>query len=185
MPIDGNILRQSQVVTIFGPGSLVDLPKQSVIIGGLDDWKMTGRRRIQEPRLEAKLRTLLGVPTLELYEPPAYDEDAANNGNAPPRFIAARVFPHWYVTQEPVAGGGGLFRRRRLVGEAALTRGEYRDPDDNRRKPVVPVRFVAACARGHVEDVDWRIYIHHGATECTRTLWFKVDPIGWTGIGVT
>jgi hypothetical protein len=173
MALEGNILRQSQVVTIFGPGSLVDLPTQSVIIGGLDDWKMTGRRRIQEPRLEAKLRFLLSVPTLELYEPPAFDEDAAQSGGPPPRFIAARVFPHWYVTQEPAAGGGGTFRRRRLVGEAALTRGEYRDPEDNRKKPVVPVRFVAACPRGHVEDVDWRIYIHRGVTECTRTLWLE------------
>jgi hypothetical protein len=38
---------------------------------------------------------------------------------------------------------------------------------------VVPVRFVAACPRGHVEDVDWRIYVHRGVTECTRTLWIE------------
>src|SRR5271166_2983072 len=127
MALEGNILRQTQVVTAFGPGSLVDLPKKSVIIGGLDDWKMTGRRRIQEERLEAKLRVLLSVPALELYEPPAFDEETAQSGGPPKRFIAARVFPHWYVTQEPVAGGGGQFRRRRLVGDAALSRGEYRD----------------------------------------------------------
>jgi hypothetical protein len=169
---DSNILRQSQVVTTFGPGSLVDLPRKSVIIGGLDDWRMAGRVRIREPRLEAKLRILLNVPALELYAPPAYDEEAALQG-APTSFVAARVFPRWYITQEPVAGGGGPFRRRRLVGEDALTSGQYRDPDDNKKKPVVPVRFVAACPRGHVEDVDWRIYIHHGVTECTRTLWIE------------
>lgn len=169
---DSNILRQSQVVTTFGPGSLVDLPRQSVIIGGLDDWRMAGRVRIHEPRLEAKLRILLNLPSLELYAPPVYDEDAIQQGSASP-YVAARVFPRWYVTQEPMAGGGGVFRRRRLVGEPALTNGQYRDPDDNKRKPVVPVRFVAACPRGHVEDVDWRIYIHRGVTECTRTLWIE------------
>lgn len=169
---DSNILRQSQVVTTFGPGSLVDLPRQSVIIGGLDDWRMAGRVRIHEPRLEAKLRILLNLPSLELYAPPVYDEDAVQQGSASP-YVAARVFPRWYVTQEPMAGGGGVFRRRRLVGEHALTNGQYRDPDDNKRKPVVPVRFVAACPRGHVEDVDWRIYIHRGVTECTRTLWIE------------
>jgi len=169
---DSNILRQSQVVTTFGPGSLVDLPRKSVIIGGLDDWRMSGRVRIREPRLEAKLRILLNVPVLELYAPPAYDEDAAQQG-APSPFVAARAFPRWYITQEPVAGGGGTFRRRRLVGEDALTSGQYRDPDDNEKKPVVPVRFVAACPRGHVEDVDWRIYIHRGVTDCTRTLWIE------------
>lgn len=172
MAVDSNILRQSQVITTFGPGSLVDLPRKSVIIGGLDDWRMTGRTRIHESRLEAKLRILLSLPALELYEPPAYDDDTAQQG-APPRFVAAREFPRWYVTQEPVAGGGGLFRRRRLIGEAALTNGQYRDPDDNRRKPVVPVRFVGACPRGHIDDVDWRTFIHHGATDCTRTLWIE------------
>jgi hypothetical protein len=172
MAVDSNLLRQSQVVTTFGPGALVDLPRQSVIIGGLDDWRMPGRSRIRERRLEAKLRALLDVPTLELYEPPAYDDDAAQQG-ASPRFVAARVFPHWYVTQDPVTGGGGPFRRRRLVGEAALSNGQYRDPDDNRRKPVVPVRFVAACPRGHIDDLDWRIFIHRGGTDCTRTLWLE------------
>lgn len=172
MPIDTNLLRQSQVVTTFGPGSLVDLPNKSVIIGGLDDWKMAGRVRIHEARLEAKLRRLLNVPAIELYAPPTYDEDAAQQG-APSRFVAARVFPHWYVTQEPVAGGGGRFRRRRLVGEAALSNGKYRDPEDGKRKPVVPMRSVAACKRGHITDVDWRIFIHHGVTECTRTLWME------------
>jgi len=171
MALDGQFLRQSQVVTTFGPGSLVDLPRQSVIIGGLDDWKLGTRVRIEEPRLQAKLRTLLNVPTLELYAPPPYEEEAATQHNPPPRFVAARVFPGWYMTQESAAGGGGRFRRRRLIGEAALTSGVYRDPEDGRKKPVVPVRFVAACTRGHVEDIDWRVYIHHGVTECTRTLW--------------
>ena len=118
MAVEGNILRQTQVVTTFGPGSLVDLPKQSVIIGGLDDWKMNGRRRIQEERLEAKLRVLFDVPALELYEPPAFDDDAAQNGGPPPRFIAARVFPHWYVTQilrrtVDNSGGGGWPAKQR------------------------------------------------------------------------
>ncbi len=171
MALDGQFLRQSQVVTTFGPGSLVDLPRQSVIIGGLDDWKLGTRVRIEEPRLQAKLRPLLNVPTLELYAPPPYEEEAATQHNPPPRFVAARVFPGWYMTQEPAAGGGGRFRRRRLIGEAALTSGVYRDPEDARKKPVVPVRFVAACTRGHVEDIDWRVYIHHGLTDCTRTLW--------------
>ena len=31
-------LRQSQVVMTFGPGSMVDLPKHSVLIAGLDYW---------------------------------------------------------------------------------------------------------------------------------------------------
>ena len=32
-------LRQSQVLTTFGPGSMVDLPNRSVVISGLTYWK--------------------------------------------------------------------------------------------------------------------------------------------------
>ena len=31
-------LRQSQVVTTFGPGAMVDLPDHAVIVGGLEHW---------------------------------------------------------------------------------------------------------------------------------------------------
>jgi len=35
-----NLQRLSQVITTFGPGSLVDLPTRSVMVGGLDRWDM-------------------------------------------------------------------------------------------------------------------------------------------------
>ena len=44
-------LRQSQVVTTFGPGAMVDFPDHSVVIGGLDFW-YGNKRRIREERLE-------------------------------------------------------------------------------------------------------------------------------------
>ena len=31
-------IRQSQIVTTFGPGAMVDLPDYAVIVGGLDNW---------------------------------------------------------------------------------------------------------------------------------------------------
>ena len=31
-------IRMSQVVTIYGPGALIDLPRDSAIVGGLDTW---------------------------------------------------------------------------------------------------------------------------------------------------
>lgn len=43
-------IRQSQVVTTYGPGALVDLPHQAVLIAGLDHW-VGDAKLIQEPRL--------------------------------------------------------------------------------------------------------------------------------------
>ena len=45
-------------------------------------------------------------------------------------------------------------RSRRLVPRTALTNGRYE------KKPVVATRFVRACSRGHVDDIDWYRFVH-------------------------
>ena len=53
-------LRPSQIITTFGPGSIVDLPDDSVMIAGIGAWDYTGRTlekaKISEPRLQAVLK---------------------------------------------------------------------------------------------------------------------------------
>ena len=34
-------IRRSQIITTYGPGSLIDLPRDSAIVAGIDGW--TGR----------------------------------------------------------------------------------------------------------------------------------------------
>ena len=49
-------IRQSQVITTYGPGALIDLPRHSANIGGLDTWPNPGSLdEIVEPRLARKL----------------------------------------------------------------------------------------------------------------------------------
>jgi len=56
-------LRRGQVITTYGPGALIDLPRHSAILGGLDTWPRTGDlEEIVEPRLTRKLQFLTGVP---------------------------------------------------------------------------------------------------------------------------
>lgn len=166
-------VRQSQVVTTFGPGALVDLPTVSVLIGGLDDWK--GGDEVHEPRLIEKLRPLVGVAELKLYTPPP----ASDEFNAPVTGIRAWQFPEWYVTQdvEPNSPSGAL-RSRLLVHRKAVSRGQFTDRDRRKRR-VVPVRFVRACRKGHIGDVDWYVFVHRGAAPCKRQLW--MDERGTSG----
>ena len=58
MPRPHGQIRQSQIVTTFGPGAMVDLPKQSVLVGGLDYWSKGGEE-IVETRLTGKLAAVL------------------------------------------------------------------------------------------------------------------------------
>lgn len=70
-----DFLRQSQIVTTFGPGSMVDLPDRAVLIEGLQSWRWDGRTDdLQEPRLAAKIRHALTLEEVRLVMPPAFDE---------------------------------------------------------------------------------------------------------------
>src|SRR6202011_1220992 len=47
-------VRLSQVIGVFGPGAMLDLPERSVLVQGLDHWEMFGTgtfHPIEEPRL--------------------------------------------------------------------------------------------------------------------------------------
>jgi len=161
-------IRQSQVITTFGPGAMVDLPKHSVLIAGLDHWQGMGNEII-EPRLTDKLKYLLDLPALKLYAPPPDPDDP----QAPQTGIAAWQFPEWFIVQDTEPGDStSTVRSRMLVHRRALTKGKYID-DRKKRWPVVSVRFVRACRGGHVGDINWRHYVHGGPSECQRQLWIE------------
>jgi hypothetical protein len=161
-------LRQSQVITTFGPGAMLDLPNHSVIIGGLDHWVGRGDP-IHEPRVTAKLQGLLQLPSMQLYAPPPDQEDPT----APPTFMNAWQFPEWFITQGVATSETkSAVRSRMLVHRKALIRGKYVD-QDRRKWPVLPVRFVRACRAGHIGDIDWRDFVHSEKNDCMRQLWMQ------------
>jgi hypothetical protein len=161
-PTPSGEIRQSQLVTTFGPGSMVDLPNYSVLIAGLDAWT-AGGDPISEPRLSRKLATVLGVPSVDLRTPPPADDDPT----APARGVTAFQFPEWFITQDLEEQSGPRSRTRLLVHRKSLTRGKFIDRDKKKRS-VVPVRFVRACRAGHIGDIDWYAFTHNGPSNCAR-----------------
>jgi Domain of unknown function (DUF1998) len=168
-------LRSSQIVTTFGPGAMVDLPEASVIIGGLDHWNYDRSQIpiVEEPRLVGKLRALLEVDTLTLRTPPP----AANQDHGFQPDIVVWRFPEWFIVQNTIVTPRG-FRRRKLVHLNNLDHMKYLD-DDRKKYSVVPVRFVRACRKGHVGDIDWKSFVHGASTGCPRNLW--LEERGTTG----
>jgi hypothetical protein len=162
-------LRRSQVITTWGPGSLLDLPNYAVIVGGLDTWPSTKNLdEIHEPRLARKLFEMTRIPAPRLYAPPADSTDPRESRQG----IGVWRFPEWFVVQED-ARDEERERSRRLVHRKNL---DERGRIDKRS--VVPTRFVRACPRGHVDDVDWYRFVHEENT-CKRQLW--LDESGTTG----
>ena len=168
-------LRQSQIVTTFGPGALLDLPKHSCLVSGLDQWTKP-TEEIVEPRLVEKLRRILGVPQIRLCPPPR----ALDDPGAPPTGIRVWHFPEWFVTRNPVEGGPPDKRKRaRALLKVTALRGDVWVDEEQRRNPVVAVRFVRACRKGHIGDIDWRAFVHSGPSDCKRPIW--MDEGGTTG----
>jgi hypothetical protein len=173
--VDGQ-LRRGQVVTTYGPGALIDLPRDSAIVAGLQTWpSVTKLEEIIEPRLVAKLRLLTDVPMPQLYAPPPDSNDPRERKQG----IGAYRFPEWFVVQETTATEERE-RSRRLVHRKALERGKFEG------LPVVATRFVRACPRGHVDDVGWRGFVHEprddddgSSGQCLRQLW--LDERGTSG----
>lgn len=159
-------IRRSQVITTWGPGALLDLPNYAVIVGGLNTWS-TGLDEVDEPRLARKLGFMMGTPAPRLYAPPA----DSNDPREAKKGIGVWRFPEWFVVQE-AAGGEERQRSRRLVHRKALEKNKFD------KRPVVPTRFVRACPRGHVDDLDWSYFVH-GDRKCRRQLW--LDETGTTG----
>jgi len=163
-------IRRGQVITTYGPGALIDLPSHSAIVAGLDTWSKD-LEEITEPRLARKLGHLTGVSSPRLVVPPPDDAPPG----APPKGIGAWLFPEWFVVQDPSPGGGkSQTRSRRLVPKRLLDdRGRYEG------SKVVATRFVRACPRGHVSDLDWWLFVHGKEDPCRRQLW--LDERGTSG----
>src|SRR6185437_16067165 len=99
-------LRRSQMITTFGPGAMVDLPRHAAVIAGLETWRFGGddrKRQIQEPRLVSAIEKALGLTALKLYEPPSDNPEPG----APPSGINAYMFPEWFVAQTTLRGPQG------------------------------------------------------------------------------
>ncbi|MFO7565150.1 MAG: DUF1998 domain-containing protein [Enhygromyxa sp.] len=149
-------VRRSQVITTYGPGSMVDLVDHAVLMGGLDFWRWRkgGKRTIAEPRLReaiaAKLAEIGGELDLAepFREPPAGGEDPSLAQG-----IEVLQFPRWFVCQ----GCRALVGRRGLE----LKDGRLQHECGRRRwGETIPMRFVAACTKGHLQDYPWVAFVH-------------------------
>ncbi len=162
-------IRRAQIITTYGPGALIDLPRHSAIVGGLDKWPHESKlEEIVEPRLSRKLSLMAGLPTPKLYAPPP----ETTKPGEPQLGVVAWRFPEWFLVQDEGASGGQT-RSRRLVHRKKL---------DNKGRfecnSVVATRFVRACPKGHVDDLDWYRFVHGPEDSCRRQLWLDETGTG-------
>lgn len=152
-------IRRSQVITTFGPGSIIDLQHTSAMIAGLGFWP-DDSPVIHEPALEKFLQVS------------EFRTPATGRGDDVP----AVIFPEWYVC--PQCYRLAPYRFYTMAG--THRRGSpLRCPGCSRR--VYPARLIVACRHGHIDDFPWVEWVHTriGNPVCRRPMLY-LRPLGFT-----
>lgn len=187
MPVEIGKIRRSQAVTTFGPGAILDLRAGSkgggpisVVAAGLDDWDSLSRAagiRNTQTVFEPRLQKILGVKGFRLapVEPEQVPEDNQPSSGR----LGGYRFPEWLQcprcndlklasswSQEPGDPAKYCARCSEDAGERIFA---------------VPVPFVAACRKGHLEEFPWNIWVQH-KTDCSSGK-LKLVSEGGSGLG--
>ena len=164
--------RPSHLVTTAGVGAIVDLPSMSVIVRGLDAWSAERQEPIDEPRLLAEVRRVLGPQVRALrtapWDPAEGDDPYSRIG------VPVTPFPRWVRCPRcsrlgPLDPPGQFqlihrFGRRpdlaKIVHARCARQGQIREAN---RRACVPARFLVVCEAGHLDDFPYIEYVHSGA----------------------
>jgi hypothetical protein len=162
-----NNIRSSQLLSPFGVGQIVNFPKElSLMVCGLDLWDEKIKQgetnrgiesidkrelRFSEPRLEKVL-------DVEYFVKPFEYKTAGNKNNY--LEIPTVRFPGWHYCTNHKCG------RMTLV---PLSQADEKieciscwDGKSRYKWKMNPVRFVAACPDGHIQDVPFKEWVHNG-----------------------
>ncbi|EIY5152726.1 DrmB family protein [Klebsiella variicola] len=175
-------VRPSQLLWTYGPGALIDLPNLSVVTLGIDRWEKNRCQPIQETRLLAAVRKVLGDQVESLRMPPFQKSEVTDMWSAEANIgVPVRPFPRWLRC---VKCGllspydAGLFEIKENRFRPERTRFVHKDcrgskgDQPARDADAVPARFLLACRDGHLDDFPWHYFVHGGNNPCKGTLRF-------------
>lgn len=139
----GASIRRGQIITTFGPGALVNLELGSFIAMGIDSWPRIGPvDTIYEERFQNRLKVKY------FRQPPAAEVF--------PKGVPYRRFPRWLFCPKC---------RLLKTYEAWVTNDTRKFPTAPKcttciYKSLVPMSFLVACRKGHLDDFPWVWWVH-------------------------
>ncbi|MBI9019022.1 MAG: DUF1998 domain-containing protein [Phycisphaerae bacterium] len=169
-------VRPSQLLWTYGPGALIDLPNLSVITMGLDKWDTDRCPPVEEARLLAAVRRVLGSQVTHLRIPPFMKDEGASPFSAEGKIgVPVRPFPRWLrcvKCQLLAEYDSGLFEIKPNPYRPEMTRFVHSNCEKGKNADAVPARFLLACRNGHLDDFPWHWFVHGGLSSCRGTLRF-------------
>lgn len=162
-------VRPSQLLFTYGVGAIVDLPRLSVIVTGLEDWPTNPQ--YTQPIIEDRLLTAVHyqLPTVKKLLAPLV---VADNGMPVDPFdslskigVPVATFPRWMVCPfcrllAPLKSG--LFTLKENPYRPDRTGYRHENCNKSKTPDVVPARFLVACENGHLDDFPWVHFVHDG-----------------------
>jgi hypothetical protein len=156
-PENAGEVRQSQLITTFGIGSIVDFVCDTVIIGGVDKWDRDDIDEDWEDRklFNNNLQTLTGA---EFFLAP---KSASNMRFRKSNDVESYIFPRKLYC--PIC--------KHIIDAEELGNQQKKHncfmPNPKKGgKPcgghLVASRFVLVCPNGHIEDFPYSWWVHHG-----------------------
>ena len=175
-------LRPSQFVTTYGTGSLIRvgqiyrvIPSLSSIVEDLlrtrsfSEPNSLGKRKlekfcIQDPKLESMIKGKLeqlnphDISEVKIFRLPSNADMQVADGE---KLYGSIVFPRWSICKRHNESILAKLERRGREWVLPCPRCEG---DNLRLEAGVGVRFIRACHRGHMDDIDWPNEVHLGAS---------------------
>lgn len=138
-------VRQNQLITSFGVGSIVDFVSDTVMIAGIDDWDDSEEFRIYNENLQS----LTGVEYFVKPKTDPFNEKINDKSKDIPSYI----FPEklWCT------------KCNHIIDVKSLE--NQNDPHKCiycNSRTLVASRFVIACGNGHIEDFPYHYWVHRG-----------------------
>ena len=162
-------VRRGHLITPWGVGAMVDFPEdESLMTCGLDVWPLATSTCPNDMKvIEERLQKRLGVSHFRL--PPEY-ADHQSGIQYPYSRVPFIRFPQWHYcpkcgSMEKLSIYG---ERQRCKGPNYATGMSCYSTQQFRRPYIIPLRFVAICARGHIEDFPVMEWVHRG-NRCDET----------------
>lgn len=143
-------LRPNQIITTFGPGSIIDALNDSVTLLDLNYWASRGKQ-INDRRLASYLNVD------GFFMPRTSEKDD----------IPVVSFPTIHVCSNPSCGR--LFDVRENFDLEKYKKFGVTCPECHRQ--AYPSRFVTICEKGHMDEFPWRLWVHNGNTSCKEKLY--------------
>lgn len=142
-------VRENQLLTSFGIGSIVDFVKDTVIISGVDHWKQDDNLRIYH-------RNLAGLTGVEYFLKPYTSNTTGFTGRSAD--VPSYIFPEKLYCPQ-------------CKTFIDWSERQYADKKEKRqcflsrngkicKTPLLAARFVVICNNGHMEDFPYSWWIH-------------------------